>query len=512
MGLEVSTQGVFLPDRKVRIDSLPMGIDFDKFMHTSKLKKTQQISKKFKEAAHGQKIILSIDRLDYTKGIINRLQAFEQFLDTEPNWQQKVQMFLVVVPSRTSVERYQQMKQAIDEMVGHINGKFGTLDWSPIIYHYGSYEFEELVALYRASDVALVTPLRDGMNLVAKEYIASKTDKTGVLVLSELTGSAQELREAILVNPNHIQDITRGIKEALNMSKAQQIKMNTDLQQRLKAYTVLDWAEDFIEELAIAGKGTETAKTVYLNQEKQKILIKEFKEAHKPLLLLDYDGTLIGFAPTPQQAKPDPKLLSILKTLAKSAQVVLISGRDKNSLQNWFKDIPMDLVAEHGAYKYQTKTGWVPLLDQNEDWKPRVLPLLEIYSKRTPGSFIEYKDFSLVWHYRMANPELVAARTKELALDLEKIAKENNLQLMSGNKIIEIGRFQANKGETANQIIAKDNYDFVFAAGDDTTDENMFSSLDPSAYTVKIGATQTKARFRLNNPKELLDFLETLVK
>jgi trehalose 6-phosphate synthase/phosphatase len=511
--LDVSNQQVILPDRKVRIDSLPLGIDFNKFATSHRLTSVKRATKVLKQAAAGRKIILSIDRLDYTKGIINRLQAYEQFLETEAGWHKKVQMFLIVVPSRVNVERYQQIKQMLDEMVGHINGKFGTLSWSPIVYNYGSYEFNELAALYLAADVALVTPLRDGMNLVAKEYIATRANKTGVLVLSELTGSAQELREAVLVNPNHIEDITRGLKEALTMPRAQQIKMNTQLQDRLRDYTVSRWAEDFIEELLLAGQSTGTSqKTTYLSPKNQKGLMRNYAKARRPLLLLDYDGTLVNFAPRPEDAKPTPKLLSVLRHLSKTARVVVISGRDKNSLQGWFSGVAVDLVAEHGAYIYQSNKGWQPLLHLNNQWKVKVQPVLETYSKRTPGAFIEHKDFSLVWHYRLANPELVAARVKELTFELLEIASKNDLQVMAGSKVIEISQSKINKGDAAMQIINKEVYDFVLAVGDDVTDENLFLTLSSSAHTVKVGESQTNARFRLSGVEEVIDLLTQLSK
>jgi trehalose 6-phosphate synthase/phosphatase len=513
MEYETTNRYVGLSNRKVRVDSLPLGIDYEKFNKAYRRKKVRDVAKAFKKIASGRKIILSIDRLDYTKGIVNRLRAYDLLLETSPKWRGKVQMFLIVVPSREGVERYQQMKHAIDEMVGFINGKYGTLSWSPINYNYGTHEFDELVALYSVADVALVTPLRDGMNLVAKEYIASRSDQTGVLVLSELTGSAQELSEAVLVNPNHVQDIVEGLNYALSMSKVNQIKLNSHLQKRLRDYTVTDWASDFMDELGRTKKISKIYRqTMLLSEKRQKTLIASFQKSKHPVLLLDYDGTLVEFESRPELAKPDKDLLRILKKITKKAEVIIISGRDKESLSEWFRGLDIDLVAEHGAYLYKHAIGWRPLIKSNGEWKSKILPILEAYSRRTPGSFVEKKDFSLVWHYRMANPELAIARAKEMETDLLSMASDKGLELMHGSKAIEIGQMSTDKGKTARLLLESTQHDFVLAAGDDVTDENLFSALKPSVNSIKIGNSPTSAKFRLHSTKEFLQILRIISK
>jgi trehalose 6-phosphate synthase/phosphatase len=189
---------------------------------------------KLRATTKGQKIILSIDRLDYTKGIDKRLQAFELFLEKHPQYLGKVVLEMVAIPSRTEIFQYQEMKKDIDELVGKINGRFGTISWTPIIYQYKSLTLKELLALYSESVVALVTPLRDGMNMIAKEYIACRRDLTGVLVLSEMAGASSELGEAIIVNPNHVEEIANALQEALEMPKEQQMESNQLMQARLK--------------------------------------------------------------------------------------------------------------------------------------------------------------------------------------------------------------------------------------------------------------------------------------
>jgi trehalose 6-phosphate synthase/phosphatase len=233
-------------DRTVRADTFPMGIDFQKYAQASSVAGDTNEMREIQATLGKAKVILSIDRLDYSKGIINRMRAYEAFLSTNPQWRGKVTLAMVVVPSRVGVEDYQRTKRRIDEMVGRINGRFGNLGWTPILYQYRFLPLDPLVALYRLSDVALVTPLRDGMNLIAKEYIASRIDQTGVLILSEMAGAAQELTEAIITNPNDIGQIAEAIKQALEMPEAEQVRRNRDMQYKLERHDVVQWASDFL--------------------------------------------------------------------------------------------------------------------------------------------------------------------------------------------------------------------------------------------------------------------------
>jgi trehalose 6-phosphate synthase/phosphatase len=251
LGREHKMGSTLVNGRVVKTETFPMGIDFEAFYSTANSVEVQKEKEKLSEALRGAKGVVSIDRLDYTKGVINRLGAFELFLERNPHFRRKVALMMVVVPSRIGVEDYQRMKRQIDEEVGRINGKFGDMDWTPILYQYRSLPMGPLVALYSASDVALVTPLRDGMNLVAKEYVATRTEQTGVLILSEMAGAANELGEALLVNPYHVEDIAGALVRALEMSAEEQMQRNRLMQARLRRQNVTRWADDFIRELVM---------------------------------------------------------------------------------------------------------------------------------------------------------------------------------------------------------------------------------------------------------------------
>ena len=205
---EITMNTVAVDDRIVRVDAYPIGIDYEKFSRAvARAPEVEAEKTKILSYLKDQKLIFSVDRLDYSKGLLHRLAGFEYFLDTHPEWIGKVIFNMVIVPSRDTIARYQEMKHEIEAAVGRINGKYSTLAWLPILYQYKSLSFPELVALYSLSDVGLITPIRDGMNLVAKEYIACQTAEKGMLILSETAGASAELSESLLINPTDKREV-----------------------------------------------------------------------------------------------------------------------------------------------------------------------------------------------------------------------------------------------------------------------------------------------------------------
>jgi trehalose 6-phosphate synthase/phosphatase len=457
------------------------------------------------------KVILSIDRLDYSKGIPQRLEAIDTFLERNPQYREKIVVILVAVPSRTQVEHYRMLKKQVDELIGRINGKYGTIGWVPILYLYHALTFPSLAALYRISDIAFLTPLRDGMNLIAKEYIATKTEGRGVLVLSEMAGAARELGEAIIVNPQDTEELVEALGRALKMSEPEQEERNRAIQDRLQRYDILRWVEEFIDRLLYVKKLQSEKNVKLLTSEARGRLISDYRKSKKRLLLLDYDGTLVPFFGKPEEAKPDGALLKLLEKLAKKPknQVVLISGRDKDTLERWFGKLKLGLVAEHGIWLKEKEWELIePLVD---DWKENISPVLELYMDRTPGSFIEEKDFSLVWHYRKANPDLGIKRARELIEILENLTVNLNLRVVEGNKVVEIKNTNINKGRAALHWISRQKWDFLLAAGDDLTDEDLFAVLPDTGYSINVGFSPSKARFSLYFPGDLRLLLKELV-
>lgn len=487
-------------DRQIEVDAFPMGINYHYFA-----KDRPDMIKK-----DPYRIILSVDRLDYTKGIIERIRGYQTFLTKYPKYRGKVKLHLIVAPSRQSLPTYDKLSQDIERLVSQVNGQFGSFDWMPIWYLYQSFDQDDLIKRYKASDVLLVTPLRDGMNLIAKEYIASHTDHLGVLILSETAGAASELSEAIVVNPNDDLQIADSIKYALEMPKHEQITRNQIMHERIKRYNVTYWAEDFLHRLS---------KTHVINHHMleskmldENMLLRHYQSAKKRLILLDYDGTLIEFFDHPMQAYPPKKTLSLLQSLAKDPQneVVVISGRDYKTLDMWLGKLPIHLIGDHGLWYKPIGKEWQQTLLINNEWKTSIRHVLERFVDRMPGSFIEEKSHAIALHYRKAEPEMVAVKLREIMDALFSLKGTNPIAIQSGNMVVEVKDQRVNKGMVTS-LFDMSLYDFIFVAGDDTTDEDMFRVLT-KAHQVKIGYQETKAPYRLETPKALRTLLKEMIK
>ncbi len=501
-------------DRVARVDAFPMGIDFDRYATAARKAAVTKEVATLDRSFNGRKVILSVDRLDYTKGILRRLEAFGLFLERNPQYREKLTYVMVVVPSRSTVGRYALLKRQIDEMVGAINGKHGTIDWTPISYMYRSIPFQTLVALYRRADVALVTPVRDGMNLVAKEYLASRVDGRGVLVLSETAGAAKELGEAVTINVNNDEDIVAALETAFQMSDAEQGERLGVMQTRLRRYNVRRWAQDFLDALVSTSQLQEEMGVRSLGVQARRRLVKSFQQAGQRLLLLDYDGSLVPFSSKPSRAAPSAEVLDLLQALGSEprTKVVLISGRDRQSLDGWFSHLPISMVAEHGVWlKPAGSAEWEMIEPLTSEWKNEVRPILELYTDRTPGSFVEEKDFSLVWQYRRSDSRLGELRARELAAHLSGLTVNLNLQVLEGSKVVEVKNSGVNKGRAAMRWLAEGEPEFVLAIGDDWTDEDLFKAMSENAWTIKVGLSGTAAKFNLGSPAKVLALLHELL-
>lgn len=521
-GYEFNFNTLILEDRQVHVDVFPMGIDCKKFHDLALQTQSKPIRERSKEhqdidrfllRSPNRKLILSIDRLDYTKGLPSRLKAFRHFLKTYPEYKEQVSLILLTVPSRIEVEQYQTLRSEIEELVGSINGEFATLNWNPVIYFYRSLPFENLIELYSSADVALLTPLRDGMNLVAKEYIAAKINKKGVLILSEMAGATKELGEAIAVNPSNIEEVANAIYQALTMPDEEQQKAIQIMQSRIERYDIHKWASEFINALSKTEEilAAKQARKVSVSLRKQ--ILSEFRTAKRRILFLDYDGTLQRFYDHPMAALPDQDLYRILDQLAASenTELALISGRDKDTFEEWFGNRNYTLIAEHGAWIRERNGKWKERKAAHTEWKESVAPLLESYVDRTPGSLIEEKTYSLVWHYRRADIDLGVLRALELHADLSNIIMNQDLEILEGNKVIEIKISGINKGSAAYEHLSGNDFDFIMAIGDDWTDEFLFRELPDHAYTIKVGTDKSEANFYLDTFRDVRALLDNLI-
>ncbi len=514
VGLEHTLGKLHVHNRIVRVDAFPMGIAYERYAQAATEPDVKNEMERMLKKTGKHKIIISIDRLDYTKGIIERLEAFDLFLSENPQYKGKVTLIMVAVPSRTGVQDYQMLRERLEHLVGRVNGEHGSIGYMPVWYLYRFLPFEQIAALYNIADVALVTPLRDGMNLIAKEFVASKTNGSGVLILGEMTGAASELGEALVVNANNKAAIVRALKEALEMPLSEQVERNRAMQQRLRRYNVTRWSNDFIEAISDVKKVQAEFCVHKLSDRTKQDMKSQYAQTGKRLFMLDYDGTLVGFRGKPAEAGPDEKVTTLLKRLAedKKNTIVVVSGRDKQTLENWLGSLGVRLIAEHGAWTQQANGQWQHVdPTMTTDWKHEIKPILELFSDRTPGSFVEEKDFSLVWHYRRAEPELAYVRTQELRGAVSNLTTNLDVGVFEGSKILEVRQLGINKGRAAERWLTAERWDFVLAAGDDYTDEEMFAVMPRNAYSIKVGIGISKARFNVDTVLDFRTLLEGLL-
>jgi trehalose 6-phosphate synthase/phosphatase len=504
--------------RSIRLGALPIGIAAEDF--TRLIRSDEETTRHYadlKARYAGQQVLLAVDRLDYTKGLPQRLRTFRNLFTAAPELTGKITLIQVAVPSREGIESYQDLRSEVNQLVGEINGKLGGADWTPVVYINRAIQRTELAALYRLADVGWVAPLRDGMNLVAKEYAASKPDGNGVLVLSEFAGAAAEMGEALLVNPYDEERTAEVVLRALRLDAGERRDRMSALYRRVQHNNVFRWGERFLAELksAAASTASHAARARWLDPAKA---VAAYRQSHRRLLILDYDGTLVPYASLPLHAVPGAELMALLERLAAdpTTAVALISGRGKQDIERSFGRIPrLTLAAEHGAIMRPAgHHEWTALREeQSGDWKATVRPVLEHFVERTPGSFVEEKQYSLVWHYRRSEPEFGEWLAGELVALLEGMLAQTELTAYRGRKNVEVKPMWINKGLVVERLVAQwPDTDFRFAAGDDRTDEDVFTALDPEAWTVHVGFDDTRARFRVPDVAAVILLLNQFVK
>lgn len=513
LGMETTPTEVHYEDRRVLIGCYPIGINAKEFISrihdTEVIKSLSRLEKTYK----AQTVILGVDRLDYIKGLVQKFNAFEFFLEQYPKFRGKVVLVQIAVPSRMNVRAYDRLKQELDQITGKINGRFGTPGYVPIHYFAQSVDSNELHALYQLADVMLITSIRDGMNLVSLEYTACQSDRHGVLVLSEFAGAANALSQALIVNPWDFQEVANNLHRALTMEKSERVKRTTHNLKYVRDFHSFAWAGGFIRDLQ---QGATTGLRQAKDLKASFITLKRKYSASKDrLLFLDYDGTLVPFVRNPADAHPGKKLISLLTQFSESGrtEVQLISGRPKEILSQWLDGLRVGLSAEHGMfYKSLDQGSWVRMNKESDDWMGSVEPILQDYTRRVPGSLVEKKESSLSWHYREADPEFGNWQAHELAIHLDHTLSNLPVAVVQGNKVVEIRHQGISKGTIVKYILETRPKipDIILCFGDDRTDEDMFASLPSSAWTCRIGNSHTQAKYFLERHEEAIEILEEL--
>ncbi|HEY2585066.1 MAG TPA: bifunctional alpha,alpha-trehalose-phosphate synthase (UDP-forming)/trehalose-phosphatase [Tepidisphaeraceae bacterium] len=489
----------------------PIGINAGRFERTLDSPQFRNEYEELRAAHEGKRIVFSVERLDYTKGILHRLEAINLFLAQYPD-RENVRFIFVNVPSREEIAEYRSLLEEVEARVGRLNGKYSTLQHTPIHFIHGSVDFTRLCAMYALADVGLVTPLVDGMNLVAKEYVACQRDHAGALVLSEFAGAAAELFNATLVNPYDAQSVADALADVLRATPEERKERIAPMRQRVMKCDANWWAHSFLDDLSARPScDCQPASDRAQLDDAAARLAAAIHAGQRTALFLDYDGTLRELERDPGAASPNGSIRAVLEQLqhVPNLDVTLITGRRAADMEQWFGDTPFAIVAEHGADIRRAGTGQWDRLDRhvNYAWKDDILPVLRHYADSTPGSFVEVKRTGLVWHYRKADPEFGTAKANELAEELSTLLANQPVQIRHGKKIIEVAAAQVNKGEAVARLMDENHYALALCAGDDQTDESMFTLHAPNLITMKVGRGDTAAQLRILSPAALRRFL-----
>ncbi|HEX5466552.1 MAG TPA: trehalose-phosphatase [Candidatus Limnocylindrales bacterium] len=557
-GAHAERGGVSVGGRRVRIRAHPMGVDAARWDSVARSPQVAAYLERLTEELAGRRMVVSVDRLDYTKGVLRRVLAFERLLDRNPALRGRVRLVQVAAPSREGVGAYRAYARAVDQEIGRINGRYATVADVPI-HHLGrTVAQEHIVALYRAASVGLVTPLRDGMNLVAKEFAASRADGDGVLVLSEFAGAASELTGALLTNPYDIEATAATIRRALDMPATERRRRMSLLRGQVRRADLRHWADAFMASLrdsaasqgglarrpssasdADAGAGAEAragtdrsraedghpadlhagsvpipfgiATGVSSPEELAGALLAP--EVRSLVVVLDYDGTLVAFQDRPAAARPDPALHELLERLAglPGITVHLVSGRRRSELDGWFRGLPVGLHAEHGLWsRPPDQEAWRRRREAQPPWFGTIRTLLDAAARDVPGSHVEVKDASLAWHWRAAAADLAEPRARRLAARLRKATSELEAELLEGDHVLEVRPDDIDKGLVVRDSLGGDPDERALIIGDDATDEDMFGVARPRDMSVHVGGGPSRAAFRLSGPTDVRALLQAV--
>lgn len=491
-GYETTPTSVHVHSFETNVVSLPLGIDVSSFEHGAFTVEVEEKIQKLRDLNPGRKIIIGRDRLDYVRGVVQKLQAFEMFLEMFPSWIGKVVLIQV---SFKPFYHSQKLDKQVNELIFKINGKFGSLDYTPILHYNMRIPKIEYYALLRVADLCLITSVRDGMNTTALEYIVCQKDSCSPLILSEFSGTTSFLQDSIQINPWDSVGVAHSINDCLIMPIEKRELLQLKLYNSVKENTNQVWTNKVLKNvLDFISTEKSFHGTPYLNKP---LLLNNFNTSKNRLFLFDYDGTLTPIVSDPNAAIPSAKLYDILESLSADPlnKVWIISGRDQAFLEKWIgsKFPKIGLSAEHGCFmKKVGSKNWINLTESFDmSWQQIVEEVFSKYTDKTSGSFIERKKVALTWHYRKADPVFGLYQAEKCKQELiETLTGKYDVEVMSGKANLEVRPKFVNKGEIVNRLInysdvvklipktEEEKSDFVLCLGDDTTDEDMFRSMN----------------------------------
>jgi trehalose 6-phosphate synthase/phosphatase len=505
LGLDSIPDSIEVDGRPVGIGVDPIGIDTAGFIDTLKDPETARLLADLEQQYEGRKLVLGVERLDYTKGIPHKLLAFERLLEREPERARTTTMLQVLVPSRLESPEYRQQRDEIELLIARINGRFGQPGQTPVEYLHRDISKAGLVALYRRADVMMVTPLRDGMNLVAHEFVLCQSEPglpsrwRGSLVLSELAGSAQVLPGAALVNPWNVDDVVERLGAALELSLPERRRRLETMARRVDALDSRKWADGFLTRLGRHSRRDRRRRTPPdVEGEVRERLVRRFVRARSRTILLDYDGTIREIEVHPDLAIPTREIRALLRELAAlpRTDVHIVSGRRRRNLEQWLGQLPIHLCAEHGYLARDPGGEWRTLLDLDLSWMRPIERLLRRLAADVPGAHVERKACSVAWHYREAEPEYGSWRAHELLNDLPQHIAGAPAEILQGHRVIEVRARGVDKGVYVRSIFpeGKEANRFVFGLGDDRTDHDLLDALPQGSIAGHVGGLLPSAR------------------
>ncbi|WP_394552462.1 bifunctional alpha,alpha-trehalose-phosphate synthase (UDP-forming)/trehalose-phosphatase [Agromyces sp. MMS24-JH15] len=493
--------------RRVVARHFPISIDAAGFEEIARRPDVQARSREIRESlGNPSTIMLGVDRLDYTKGIRHRMKAFGELLRDGRLSVEDVTLVQVASPSRERVETYRQLRDEIELTVGRLNGDQSTLGHQAIAYLHHGYPREEMVALYLAADVMLVTALRDGMNLVAKEYVACRFDNDGVLVLSEFTGASDELRQAVLVNPHDIEGLKDAIELAIGMPHRDRTRRMRSLRKRVRENDVANWSATFLETLTGTGRITPGV------SEALALSLDALAGAERLLVALDFDGTLAPIVDRPDEARATPPARDALIRLAATpdTRVAIVSGRALASLVD-VADPPEGalLSGSHGV-ELQLDGGsvTVDLRDTEREHLRRLTRIVEEAAATVDGAWVEFKPAGVALHTRRLSPHVGVALQQDAR---ERVTRAlRGITVRAGKSVIEFAVRSNDKGESLRRLRQHAGATAVLYVGDDVTDEDAFAALEDGDLGVKVGQGKSIAAHRVRSPEEVAELLGLL--
>lgn len=521
LGLESRYGSVRASGHSVRVEAHPIGVDVRNLMDTADSEESERYLMRMKREVGDRQVILGVERLDYSKGLTLKLDAIEALYEQSSRWAERTLYIQLAVPTRADVPAYQELRAEVERRVSEINGRFGQPTFSPISYLYQSVGMDELTALYRLADICFVSPVRDGLNLVAKEYVAVRNDGGGVLVLSEFAGAASEMGEALRVNPWDVEGTAQQLERGLEMDMGERNERMQPMRERVETTDVRNWLHGFLRSLQMPDASSIGSPPVVSSTVLADTVGPPFIDAGNALIMLDYDGSLRELTPRYEDAVPTPGIITLLTELSRlpNTFVAINSGRDRYTLGNWFADCPIYLIAEHGVCLRSTDSPeWETLGMVDTSWQSSVKAVLREYEKRTPGSRVEEKPSGLVWHYRQAAEDVGEWQALELLSLLENSLRNEPVEVLHGSKVVEVRQQAFTKARAYDTVLARFGpFDFVLVTGDDRTDEDLFSHLQNGnaplhTHTVKVGAGVSAAGTSVSTPRDLRDLLSRLVK